>query len=374
MEKPIDPLLKNTVAVVAGATRGAGRGIACMLGAAGATVYCTGRSVRGKPASGQRPETIEETAEHVTERGGVGYFAQVDHTDEKQVQAFFERVKAEQGRLDLLVNDIWGGDALTEWGKPFWQLSIEQGKLMLDRAVMAHIITSRYGVPLMLPQRRGLVIEVTDGDVEINRHYRGNLFYDLAKISAMRLAMAMSQELRDHHIAALAITPGFLRSEAMLEHFSVNEDNWQDAAKIDPYFAESESPFYVGRAVAALAADSNILQKSGGAFSSWQLAEEYGFTDIDGRTPNFGRLMAEKSHERWLQLLAAIEHALQAELDSGKIEFGHSEEELILRTRKISAEQPSNWFSYKLTSVELLMGDLDELAHQFERQVRSHFA
>jgi NAD(P)-dependent dehydrogenase (short-subunit alcohol dehydrogenase family) len=271
-----------------------------MLGEAGATVYCTGRSSRAtRPQQSSsaapfalegRPETIEETAELVSQYGGVGIPIQVDHTREEQVQALFVRVEAEQGRLDILVNDVWGGDALTEWGRPFWELSIEKGLLMQQRAVHTHIITSRHGAPLMLAQHQGLIVEITDGDT---LDYRGNLFYDLAKVSALRLALAMAEELRPHGVTALAVTPGFLRSEAMLEHFEVTEANWQEGAKKDPHFIASETPFYVGRAVAALAADREVNRKSGRAFSSWELAEEYRFTDIDGRQPHWGRHIAE---------------------------------------------------------------------------------
>jgi NAD(P)-dependent dehydrogenase (short-subunit alcohol dehydrogenase family) len=283
--------LKGKVAVVAGATRGAGRGIACMLGEAGATVYCTGRSVRGKPATANRPETIEETAEMVSARGGVGIHVQVDHTVEEQVRALFERVRAEHGRLDVLVNDVWGGDELTEWGKPFWEHSLQNGLLMLQRAVHSHIITSHTGVPLMLPSRQGLVIEITDGD---GFNYRGTLFYDLVKVSVIRLAYAMAEELRAHNIAAVALTPGYLRSEAMLDGFGVTEANWRDAVKKDPHFAESETPFYIGRAVAALASDPNIMEKSGKALATWNLAPEYGFRDVDGRQPNWEKYFREK--------------------------------------------------------------------------------
>ncbi len=278
--------LHGKVAVVAGATRGAGRGIASMLGEAGATVYCTGRSVRGQPATEGRPETIEETAEMVTAHGGSGIWMQVDHTVERQVQGLFARVGEEQGRLDVLVNDVWGGDALTEWGRPFWKLSVDTGTVMLERAVNSHIITSRHGVPLMLERESGLIVEITDGDF---LGYRGNLFYDLCKISAIRLAYAMAADLRDHPgITALALTPGFLRSEAMLDHFGVTEANWEDAVEKDRHFAQSETPFYVGRAVAALAADPDVHARNGRVFASWTLAKEYGFRDIDGRQPDFG--------------------------------------------------------------------------------------
>jgi NAD(P)-dependent dehydrogenase (short-subunit alcohol dehydrogenase family) len=298
--------LREKVAVVAGATRGAGRGIACMLGEAGATVYCTGRSSRSRVVTRQgegaafdlahRPETIEETAEKVTARGGVGIPVQVDHTVEDQVKSLFDRVRTEQERLDILVNDIWGGDELTEWGTPFWDLALQKGWLMLQRAVHSHIITSRYAAPLMIARGgEGLVVEITDGD---NFAYRGNLFYDLVKISVIRLAYAMSEELRPHRITALAVTPGFLRSEAMLDHFGVTEANWQEGAKKDPHFIASETPFYVGRAVAALASDPEVSKKSGKVFSSWGLAREFGFTDIDGSRPDWGRYFEENVSNR----------------------------------------------------------------------------
>ncbi len=277
--------LRNKVALVAGATRGAGRGIASMLGEAGATVYCTGRSVRGRPATEGRPETIEETAELVTELGGRGVWVQVDHGVEEQVEALFARVKRDEGRLDVLVNDVWGGDALTEWGTPFWKLSSEKGLAMLRQAVHTHIITSRHGAPLMIAGGRGLIVEITDGDF---LGYRGNLFYDLVKVGVIRLAYDMSLDLRDHGVTALAVTPGFLRSEAMLDHFGVTDANWQDAAQKDPHFAESESPAFVGRAVAALAADPDVGSKAGRVWASWTLAKEYGFRDADGRQPDWG--------------------------------------------------------------------------------------
>lgn len=287
--------LKGKIAVVAGATRGAGRGIACMLGEAGATVYCTGRSTRARQphrdataspfALAGRPETIEETAELVNHYGGVGLAVRVDYTVEEEVKALFERVKAESGRLDLLVNDVWGGDELAEWGKSFWELSLSKGWLMQERAVRSHIIASHYAAPLLVEQRQGLIVEITDGDQD---GYRGNLFYDLAKMAAIRLAYSMAEELRPHNVTALALTPGFLRSEAMLEHFGVSEANWQEGAQKDPHFIASETPFYVGRAVAALASDPNVAAKSGHVFSSWNLAREYGFSDMDGHQPNWG--------------------------------------------------------------------------------------
>ncbi len=279
--------LNGAVAVVAGATRGAGRGIATMLGEAGATVYCTGRSVAGRLASGAgRPETIEETAEQVTRLGGAGVWVRVDHAVEAEVEALFERVSAEQGRLDVLVNDIWGGDTLTEWGTPFWELSMEKGRAMLERAVLTHVVTSRHGAPLMVERGRGLVVEVTDGDF---LGYRGNLFYDLAKTAAIRLAYDMAWDLKGRGVTALTVTPGFLRSEAVLDHFGVTEANWRDAVRKDAHFAHSESPAYVGRAVAALAADPDVAAKAGRVWASWTLAREYGFRDLDGRQPHWGR-------------------------------------------------------------------------------------
>ncbi|MDE2721248.1 SDR family oxidoreductase [Candidatus Palauibacter polyketidifaciens] len=286
-----DRPLKDRVAVVVGATRGAGRGIARMLGEAGATVYCTGRSVRGRPATPGRPETVEETAAMVTAEGGRGIAVRADHTVESEVEQLFARVRAEAGRLDVLVNDIWGGDALTEWGKPFWELAIAQGEQMLERAVHTHIITSRHGAPLMVERNAGLIVEVTDGDTF---GYRGNLFYDLAKNAVVRLAYAMAADLHPHGVTALAITPGFLRSEAVLDHFGVTEADWREAIEKDEYFAESETPCYVGRAIAALAADPDVAAKSGGLFSSWGLAKEYGFTDIDGRQPDWGTFFLGK--------------------------------------------------------------------------------
>ena len=290
---PNQPLV-DQVALVAGATRGAGRGIARMLGAAGATVYCTGRSVRGHPATPGRPETVDETAEIVTAEGGRGIAVPTDHTVESAVERLLARIRSEGGRLDVLVNDIWGGEALTQWGSPFWALSTAQGLELIERAVHTHIITSRHAAPLMVERNAGLIVEVTDGDT---LGYRGNLFYDLAKNAVIRLAYAMAADLHAHRVTALAITPGFLRSEAVLDTMGVTEANWRDAIAKDPYFAESETPCFVGRAVAALAADPNVAQKSGGLFSSWGLAKEYGFTDLDGRKPDWGRFFKRKVQE-----------------------------------------------------------------------------
>jgi len=254
-----------------------------MLGEAGATVYCSGRSVRGRAATEGRAETIEETAEMVTAAGGTGIAVRTDHSVAEEIEALFDRVHREQGCLDVLVNDIWGGDELTEW-QPFWTLDPKKGFEMLDRAVRTHILTSRYGVPRMVERRAGLVVEITDGYV---MGYRGTLFYDLAKMAAIRLAYDMALELEAFGVTALAVTPGFLRSEAMLDRFGVTEANWQDACAKVPGFEASETPGYVGRAIAALAADPEVRRYAGRALASWTLARVYGFTDVDGRQPDW---------------------------------------------------------------------------------------
>lgn len=284
MKKP----LAEKIAVVAGATRGAGRGIATALGEAGATVYCTGRSIPGRPGMKNRPETIQETADIVTARGGRGIAVRVDHTVPAEVASLFERV----GEFDILINDIWGGDDLVEWGKKLWETKLEDGLTLIDRAIKTHIITSYYGLPRM--RAGGLVVEITDGDAYF---YRGHFFYDIVKTTVIRMAFALSQELKERGITALAVTPGFLRSEWMLDHFGVSESNWRDAAeKVAPFIA-SETPLFVGRAVAALAADPNVRVRNGRVFASWDLAEEYGVTDADGTRPHFVRWLQENQPE-----------------------------------------------------------------------------
>ena len=304
--------LQGKVAVVAGATRGAGRGIATALGEAGATVYCTGRSVRGAIATEGRTETIEETAERVTAAGGVGVPVRVDHLDEAQVKALFERVRREQGRLDVLVNDVWGGDPLVEWGKPFWEADAQQGLRMMRTAIDTHLVTARHGVPLMVEKGAGLVVEVTDGDTG---RYRGTLYYDLVKNALIRLANAMQEELRPRGVTALAVTPGFLRSEAMLDLFGVTEANWRDAAKANPDFIASETPLFVGRAVAALAADPNVAAKGGRVWASWTLSDEYGFADADGARPHWGRHWARTYGDAWWKPLDDAFYAYWGGLD-----------------------------------------------------------
>lgn len=285
---PIRRPLKGRVALVAGATRGAGRGIACMLGEAGATVYCTGRSSRGHPPTegpyAGRPETIEETAEMVTARGGVGIPVRVDHLVLEEVEDLVGRVGKERRRLDILVNDMSEG-VLHDW-QPFWKVSLEKGFRALRQGVHSHILTSHCAAPLMIERRGGLIVEVTDGDF---LGYRATLFYDLVKTNVNRLAYAMAHDLARHGVAALAVTPGYMRTESILDRFGVTEANWKDAVKKDRHFAVSETPFFVGRAIAALAGDPRVMEKTGGIFGSWTLSDEYGFTDVDGRRPHWGR-------------------------------------------------------------------------------------
>jgi NAD(P)-dependent dehydrogenase (short-subunit alcohol dehydrogenase family) len=286
--------LAGKVALVAGATRGGGRGTAIALGEAGATVYCTGRSTRERRSEIDRPETIEETAELVTDAGGEGIAVRVDHLDPPQVAALVERIDSERGRLDVLVNDIWGSEHLFEWNKPIWEHDLERGLRLLRLAIDTHLITSHHALPLLVREPGGLVVEMTDGTAEYNAdHYRVNAFYDLAKASVIRLAWAQAQELAPHNCTALALTPGWMRSELMLDHYGVTESNWRDGTERTPHFCISESPRYVGRAVAALAADPDRSRWNGQSLSSGQLAQVYGFTDLDGTRPDCWRYMVE---------------------------------------------------------------------------------
>lgn len=303
------PNLRDKIALVAGATRGAGRGIALALGEAGATVYCTGRSTRSRSRSlpgtspgsnakrslpenyyANRTETIEETAERVTRCGGRGIAVVVDHLEPESVKKLVTRIREEQGRLHILVNDI-SESAEHECGKAFGQLDREKGFAMFRNAIHTHIITSHVAAPLLMETAKattgaGLIVEIGDGD---SYTYRGNLFFDMVKTTVVRLAFAMARELRRKNVAAVALTPGFLRSEVMLDRFGVTEANWQDAAKQEPLFIASETPLFVGRAIAALAQDRNLMKKSGRVFSSWGLSDEYGFADADGRRPHLGK-------------------------------------------------------------------------------------
>jgi NAD(P)-dependent dehydrogenase (short-subunit alcohol dehydrogenase family) len=285
--------LTGQVAVVAGATRGAGRGIACMLGEAGATVYCTGRSTRSRPSPIGRPETIEETADMVTARGGAGYWQQVDHTQPEQVGALFERVRREQnGQLDLLVNDLSGDWNLApdtplgrrnnpQW-KPFWQRSLDKGLRTQRDGVESHLITAYYAAQLMAASGRGLIVEMTDGN-----HLGYNdcgVYYSLSKVSAVVLAHLMAEELREHNVAVVSLTPGDMLSEVRLEREVAPGQGWATIRQ-QPGLAIAESCFYTGRAVVALASDPNILYRTGHALSTGVLAREYGFVDEDGTQP-----------------------------------------------------------------------------------------
>jgi NAD(P)-dependent dehydrogenase (short-subunit alcohol dehydrogenase family) len=290
MSKP----LTGKVALVAGGTRGGGRGIAVGLGEAGATVYATGRSTREQRSEIDRPETIEETAEQVSAAGGEGIAVPVDHLDPQQVRGLIERIDSEQGRLDVLVNDIWGSEHLFEWNTPVWEHDLDNGLRLLRLAIDTHLITSHYALSLLVRNPGGLVVEVTDGTAAYNAdHYRVNVFYDLAKTSVTRMAWALGEELRDHHGTAVALTPGWMRSEAMLENHGVSESNWRDATERTPHFCISESPRYLGRAVAALAGDPDASRWNGQSLSSGQLAQVYGFTDLDGTQPDCWRYMVE---------------------------------------------------------------------------------
>jgi NAD(P)-dependent dehydrogenase (short-subunit alcohol dehydrogenase family) len=286
--------LNGKVAMVAGATRGAGRGIAVELGAAGATVYVTGRTTRDRQSEYARPKTIEETAELVSAAGGTGIALRVDHLVADEVRNLVERIRAEQGRLDVLVNDIWGGENLKEWSTPVWKHDLRNGLRMLDLGVRTHLITAHFALPLLIERPGGLLVEVTDGTAEYNdANYRINPFYDLAKVSITRLAWAHANDLAPHGATAVALTPGWLRSEIMLETFGVTEASWHEATKRVPHFVISESPRFVGRAVAALAADPERARWNGQSLSSGELAQVYGFTDLDNSRPDAWRYIRE---------------------------------------------------------------------------------
>lgn len=295
--------LRGRVAVVAGATRGAGRGIAAALGEVGATVICTGRSSSRKliPSDYSRPETIEETADLVTRLGGNGVAFPLDHLVPDDVSSLTALIRKDFGTIDVLVNDIWGGDVLkggpADWNTPIWKHDLENGLRILRLAVDTHLITSHYLLPLLIERPGGLLVEVTDGTTEYNAsNYRISVYYDLAKVSVNRLAFSQGHELAPHGATAVAVTPGWLRSEMMLDNYGVSELNWRDA--LDPSraergqpvapqdFAMSESPRYVGRAVASLAVDPNRKRWNQQSVTSGQLAREYGFTDVDGSAPD----------------------------------------------------------------------------------------
>jgi NAD(P)-dependent dehydrogenase (short-subunit alcohol dehydrogenase family) len=285
--------LAGKVALVAGATRGAGRGIAVQLGAAGATVYATGRTTSSQRSEMNRPETIQETAALVDAAGGRGIAVQVDHLRPDAVRALVDRIRSEQGRLDILVNDIWGATRM-EWNKTVWQSSLDYGLHTLRLAVDTHAITSHFALPLLIETPGGLVVEVTDGTDAYNAtHYRVSFFYDLAKAAVNRMAFALAHELRPHGATAVSLTPGWLRSEAMLDAYGVTEASWRDATARQPHFAISETPAFVGRAVVALAQDPDVTRWNGQSLSSGQLAKVYGFTDLDGSQPDAWRYVVE---------------------------------------------------------------------------------
>ncbi len=286
-----DQPLGGRVAVVAGATRGAGRGIARALGEAGAVVYCTGRSVRGDPSPYARPETIDETVEMIAAAGGTAIALRVDHTDAAQFEALCARVQRDHKRLDVLVNSIAGEDPQMGGWEHFWKSDLSYLAEGLRQAVVSHLITAKHAVPMMMKKRRGLLVEVTEGDFLVSGS--GNIMRDLSKAGQKSLAMSFAESLRSHGIASVAITPGFLRSEMMLQHFGVTETTWREAGKKDPHFLQSESPLFVGRAVAALAQDPDVLSRSGDVYSSWELAGDYGFADADGSRPDWGTHFAK---------------------------------------------------------------------------------
>ncbi|GHJ38118.1 SDR family oxidoreductase [Streptomyces sp. TS71-3] len=303
--------LAGRIALVAGATRGAGRAMAVELGRAGATVYVTGRTTRQQVSEvGRATETIEETAELVSAAGrasggpqapgqaaavgsGTGIAVPADHLDPERVRAVVDRIEREQGRLDILVNDLWGGEHLIDFDSKLWEADLDQGLRMLDLGVRAHIITSRLALPLLVRRPGGLLVEVTDGTAESNRAYRGSFFYDLTKTAPIRMALALGAELAEVGGTAVSLTPGFLRSEQMLDHFGVTEENWRDGIAKEPHFAISESPLFVARALVALASDPDRARFNGTSLSSGGLAKEYGFTDADGSRPDAEAYIAE---------------------------------------------------------------------------------
>lgn len=288
--------LTGKIALVAGATRGAGRAMAVELGRAGATVYVTGRTTRAHTSEiGRTTETIEETAELVDAAGGRGIAVPTDHLEPEQVAALVERIDREQGRLDILVNDIWGGDVHVEWDKKMWEHDLDKGLRILRLGMETHIVTSSHALPLLIRNPGGLVIEVTDGTEEYNRaNYRKPFYYDLAKAAPLRMAHDLAEEIEEYGCTALCLTPGWLRSEFMLDTaFEVTEENWQDGCEQNPHFAISETPTFVGRALVALAADPDVKRWNGASLSSGGLAKEYGFTDVDGSAPDAWRYIAE---------------------------------------------------------------------------------
>jgi NAD(P)-dependent dehydrogenase (short-subunit alcohol dehydrogenase family) len=303
--------LRGRVALVAGATRGAGRGIARALGEAGATVYCTGRSVPGNPSPYRRPETINETADLITAAGGTAVAVRVDHAVEAEVQSVVKRIEREHGRLDVLVNSIAGEEPMMGQWCSFWKTNLKNSDAILRQALVSHVITAKCAAPLMIDKRRGLIVEVTENDV---LSAGGNPLAQIVKLGLKGLALTMAAELRGYGVAAVAITPGFLRSEAMLNRFGITEANWRDGGEKDKNFLESESPLFVGRAVAALAQDPRVLDRTGHLLSSWELARHYGFTDADGGRPDWGSFKPDFSQHP-PQLIELLKTGFQLQRD-----------------------------------------------------------
>jgi NAD(P)-dependent dehydrogenase (short-subunit alcohol dehydrogenase family) len=331
--------LEGQIAVVAGATRGTGRGIARALGEAGATVYCTGRSTRGNPSPYARPETIDDTADMVTGAGGTGIAVRVDHTVEAEVQALFERVAVEHGRLDVLADAVGGEDPLMGGWTNLIDTDLQHGRHIFTNSILSHLITAKHAAALMRRKRRGVIVQVTEGDMLLGG---GNPMVDIVKSSLKNIAVRLAGEVRKDRIAVIAVTPGFLRSERMLEHFGVTEATWRHAGKKDPHFLHSETPLFIGRAVAALAADRKVLEKSGDITSSWDLAREYGFTDADGTRPDWGTHWEEVVMPAmpWLQK-ATREHATLLDRLSSRAKryLGEVQPEPAPRAAKVKRER-----------------------------------
>jgi len=329
-----------------------------MLGEAGATVICTGRSVRGRVSTPGRPETIDDTAGMVTTYGGTGIAMQVDHTEAEQVQHLFARVASEHGRLDILVNNV-NGDDLYEW-KPFWKLSLDRGFVSVERGVNSHLITTHSALPLMLETGGGLIAGITDKG-------GGTFFYGFVKQSVMRISELLAPELIPHGITAVSLTPGFLRSEAVLERFGVTESNWRDAIEKNPFFAGSETPFYVGRAVANLAADPRVILKTGTLLSSWELAEEYGFTDIDGERPNVDRVFAPLIDERWEKIVEHVHREFESHGVDPIAVLEADRANLTLRAR-LSPPEPPRWLKEIVGPPGAAHGDPGKIAAAFYKR------
>src|SRR5436190_2769976 len=278
--------LTGHVALVAGATRGAGRGIARALGEAGATVYCTGRSVKGKPSPYGRPETIDETAAMIKAAGGTAIALRVDHTNENDVRALFRRIMRAHKRIDVIVDSVAGEDPLMGVYGFLWQADLRTADAIFRQGLTSRIITAKHAALAMMPAKRGLIVEVTEADMIGGG---GNPMAQAVKMAQKVLPLLWAAELTPHGIATMAVTPGFLRSESMLEHFGVTEENWREAGKKDSNFLQSESPLFVGRTIAALAADPNVRARTGMLFGSWELSRDYKLSDYDGRRPDWGR-------------------------------------------------------------------------------------